>query len=100
MNITLKNGKTIKLEFTPIVLEYLSDYEGGIEELKKDIENGNTMYVANHIVYSILCANLEEELTYKQALSLVNVLDVERIIDFVNQQDITTTQKSQNRKRH
>lgn len=36
MNLTLKNGETINLEVGPLFLEYLDDYEGGIEQLIAD----------------------------------------------------------------
>ena len=36
MEIELKNGENLTLEVTPLLLEYIEDYEGGIEQLKKD----------------------------------------------------------------
>ena len=36
MEIVLRNGEKIKLDWNPIVLEYLEEYEGGLEQLKKD----------------------------------------------------------------
>ena len=38
MEIELKNGENLTLEVTPLLLEYIEDYEGGIEQLKKDAQ--------------------------------------------------------------
>ena len=38
MEIELKNGEKIILEVTSLFLEYIEDYEGGLEQLKKDAE--------------------------------------------------------------
>lgn len=102
MKITLKNGKTIVLDWNSIIFEYLCDYEGGIEALKEDIkEEKNQMYIANHIVYSVIRGNVDEELTYRQAISLVQVDDIDKIIDFFNKNCSTSaTTQNQNYKRH
>lgn len=90
MEIELKNGENLTLEVTPLLLEYIEDYEGGIEQLKKDAQgnkdkNGYTksMYATNHILYSIIASNYDEPLTYRQAVRLVKLEDVELIVDFV-----------------
>lgn len=90
MEIELKNGEKLILEVTPLLLEYIEDYEGGIEQLKKDAEgnkdkNGYTksMYATNHILYSIIASNYDEPLTYRQAVRLVRLEDIEKIVDFV-----------------
>lgn len=90
MEIELKNGENLTLEVTPLLLEYIEDYEGGIEQLKKDAQgnkdkNGYTksMYATNHILYSIIASNYDEPLTYRQAVRLVRLEDVEPIVDFV-----------------
>lgn len=90
MEIELKNGENLTLEVTPLLLEYIEDYEGGIEQLKKDAQgnkdkNGYTksMYATNHILYSIIASNYDEPLTYRQAVRLVKLEDIESIINFV-----------------
>lgn len=90
MEIELKNGQKLILEVTSLLLEYIEDYEGGIEQLKKDAkgekdEKGYTksMYATNHIIYSIIASNYDEPLTYRQAVRLVKLEDVERIVDFI-----------------
>ena len=35
MEIELKNGEKLILEVSSLLLEYIEDYEGGIEQLKK-----------------------------------------------------------------
>ena len=90
MKIELKNGQELILEVTPLLLEYIEDYEGGLEQLKKDAQGGKdkngyskAMYATNHILYSIIASNYDEPLTYRQAVRLVKLEDVERIINFV-----------------
>ena len=90
MEIQLKNGQNLILEVTPLFLEYIEDYEGGLEQLKKDAQgekdkNGctKTMYATNQILYAIIASNYNENLTYKQAVRLVKLDDIEKIIEYV-----------------
>nr|DAY96325.1 MAG TPA: hypothetical protein [Caudoviricetes sp.] len=107
MEIELKNGENLTLEVTPLLLEYIEDYEGGIEQLKKDAQgnkdkNGYTksMYATNHILYSIIASNYDEPLTYRQAVRLVKLEDVELIVDFVikNTPEVSKTSNINNSK--
>ena len=53
MNLTLKNGETINLEVGPLFLEYLDDYEGGIEQLIADWKaKENLMYIINFCLFN------------------------------------------------
>lgn len=90
MEIELKNGETLTLEVSPLILEYIEDYEGGMEQLKKDAQgqkdkNGYTkaMYATNQLLYAIIASNYNTPLTYRQAVRLVKLEDVERIIKFI-----------------
>lgn len=90
MEIELKNGEKLILEVTPLLLEYIEEYEGGIEQLKKDAEgekdeNGytRTMRATNHILYIAVASNYDEPLTYRQAVKLVKLEDIKSIVDFV-----------------
>lgn len=90
MEIELKNGEKIFLEVTPLILEYLEDYDGGVEQLKKDARgvkdvNGytKTMYAANQLIYALIASNYDKPLTYRQAVRLVKIEDVTKIADFV-----------------
>lgn len=90
LEIQLKNGENIILEVTPLLLEYIEDYEGGIEQLKKDAQgqkdkNGytKTMYATNQLLYAIITSNYNTPLTYRQAVRLVKLEDMERIVKFV-----------------
>lgn len=103
MNLELKNGKKISLDLNPIVLEYLSNYDGGIEQMRQDIKDKtNLMYVANHIAYSMLCGNIEEKLTFREAMSLIKIEDVNTIIDYIinNTPNIETNPSNSTIKRH
>lgn len=90
MEIELKNGEKLILEVTPLLLEYLEDYEGGIEQLKKDAQgqkdiNGytKTMYATNQLLYAIIASNYNTPLTYRQAVRLVKLEDIDKIVKFI-----------------
>lgn len=92
MEIKLKNGEKLTLEVTPLLLEYIEDYEGGIEQLKKDVQgqkdkNGytKTMSVTNQLLYAIIASNYHEPLTYRQAVRLVKLEDIEKIVNFTTE---------------
>lgn len=92
MEIELKNGQKIILEVTPLILEYVEDYKGGIEQLKKDAQgqkdvNGysKTMYATNQLLYAIIASNYDTPLTYRQAVRLVKLEDVDKIIKFASE---------------
>lgn len=90
MEIELKNGETLILEVSSLMLEYVEDYKGGIEQLKKDAQgnkdaNGytKTMYATNQLLYAIMASNYDMPLTYRQAVRLVKLEDISRIIQFI-----------------
>ena len=90
MQIELKNGEKLNLEVTPLILEYFEEYPGGVEQIKKDAEgekdkNGytRTMYATNQLLYAIIASNYDTQLTYRQAVRLVKLEDIENIADFV-----------------
>lgn len=90
MEIELKNGQKIILEVSPLLLEYIEDYEGGIEQLEKDARGDKdragytkTMRVTNCILYAVVASNIDEPLTYRQAVRLVKLEDIEKIVSFV-----------------
>lgn len=92
MEIELKNGEKLILEVTPLILEYVEDYKGGIEQLKKDAQgqkdvNGysKTMYATNQLLYAMIASNYDVPLTYRQAVRLVKLEDVDRIIKFASE---------------
>lgn len=103
MEIELKNGEKLILEVTPLLLEYIEDYEGGIEQLQQDAQSGKDkdgyskrMYATNHILYAMIASNYDEPLTYRQAVRLVKLEDVEPIINFVisNTPELTNAVKN------
>lgn len=86
MKITLKNGKTIRLNWSSLIFEKLEEYKGGLDKLKEDSENPNMkIKVINYMVYAIVSSNYPEELTLNQAVSLVEPLDIVKIMDFVDE---------------
>ena len=106
MEIELKNGENLTLEVTPLLLEYLEDYKGGFKQLIKDAQGTKnsdgytrTMYASNHLLYAIIASNYDVPITYRQAVRLVKLEDVEKIVDFViqNAQTIPNEKKSEHR---
>lgn len=88
MKIILKNGKEIDLDWNPIVYEYLEEYDGGIEQLRKDLDEKNSYYlVMNFIIYCMIQAVYDEEISYREAISLVDVEDYPKIIDYIIQKE-------------
>ena len=90
MEIQLRNGEKLNLEVTSLLLEYIEDYKGGIEQLLKDAQgqkdaNGCTrsMYATNQLLYAIIASNYDKPLTYRQAVRLVKLEDIDRILDFI-----------------
>lgn len=103
MEIELKNGEKLILEVSPLLLEYIEDYKGGIEQLKKDAQgqkdpNGytKTMYATNQLIYAVIASNYDAPLTYRQAVRLVKLEDVEKISKFVIDNIPETNQKTEN----
>ena len=90
MEIQLKNGETLILEVTSLMFEYIEDYAGGVEQLLKDAQgqkdkNGYTkrMYATNQLLYAIIASNYDTPLTYRQAVRLVKLEDIEKILEFI-----------------
>ena len=105
MEIQLKNGETLILEVTSLMLEYIEDYKGGIEQLLNDAQgqkdkNGytRTMYATNQLLYAIIASKYDQPLTYRPAVRLVKLEDVDKIVDFIlkNIPSINTTQEQNN----
>ena len=90
MEIGLKNGEKLNLEVTSLLLEYVEDYKGGVNQLLKDAqgeknENGYTrsMYATNQLLYAVIASNYDKPLTYRQAVRLVKLEDISRILNFI-----------------
>ncbi len=89
LEIELRNGEGLVLEVTPLFLEYAQDYEGGIEQLQIDANSSNKIAnarVTNHLLYTIIASNYKEELSYSEAVRLVKVEDIAKIIGFINEE--------------
>jgi len=107
MEIELKNGEKLVLEVTPLFFEYIEDYQGGIEQLKRDAQgqkdkNGytRTMYATNQLLYAIIASNYDAHLTYKQAVRLVKLEDVNRIIKFIDENTPDNNQETEEIQTH
>ena len=83
MEIILKNGEKLNLDWSPVVIEYLEDYDGGLKQLKNDLESKeNPFRIFNFIIYSFIAAVYPIDIGYREALSLVDPNDLEKIVDF------------------
>ena len=109
MIITLKNGKNVDIQWNFMFLEFLEEYPGGFKALKQDYnKQNNLMKIHNHFLYSIIRANVEEPLKYREVLSLIETKDMKRLIDFVvknfkemdefKKKDVNMTQKKKKKK--
>lgn len=84
MDIELKNGESIHLEIGPLFMEYLDDYDGGIEKLLADWKNKvNTMYISNHFAYAAIASNYDKPIDYRNTLKLIKLDDLIKIVEFV-----------------
>lgn len=88
MVITLKNNKKLDLKWSFLVLEYLEEYstdEGsGIVQIRKDIsKKKNQLKIYNFFTYAIIRANIDEPLTYREAVNLVEFKDYQKIVKFI-----------------
>lgn len=82
--IILKNGKRIKLEWNFLVLEYLEEYEGGLKAIQQDIKfKRNELKVSNMLCYAVINANIDDPLTYREILRLLNLKSLRNIMKFV-----------------
>lgn len=89
LEIELRNGESLVLEVTPLFFEYAEDYEGGIEQLQIDANSCNEIAnacVTNHLLYAIVASNYKEELSYGEAVRLVKVEDIAKVIRFINEE--------------
>lgn len=86
IKITLKNGVNARLEWNYLVLQYIEEELGGITKLNKKFLKDNEVKTMNTFVYALVQANMDEELTYKQAIRLVKVEDIPEIFDFVQEE--------------
>lgn len=90
MEIQLKTGESLILEVTPLMLEYIEDCDCGIKKLldfaqgKKD-QNGcsRRMYATNQLLYAIIASNYSTPLTYRQAVGLVKLEDIDKILEYI-----------------
>ena len=84
MEITLRNGEKINLDISPIIFEYLEEYDGGLQQLLEDSKGTEHRFLAfNFIVYCFVISSIDEDLNYRQVLRLVNINDYYDIANFV-----------------
>lgn len=84
LKIILKNGETVRLDWNMLVLQLVEEELGSIDKLTEEFLDNNQMKTFNVFTYALLQANLDEELTFKQAVRLVKFEDMEIIGQFVS----------------
>lgn len=91
MQITLKNGETIKLAWNWLVVERLEQEVGSLNNLnKKNVKQRGEARTMGDAVYAVVQANYSKEMPRNELLSLINYEDIERIGLFIeknNQKD-------------
>lgn len=108
--ITLKNSTRVVLKWNFLVLEYLEEYPGGIHALQNDIKfKRNEVKITNAFCYAAINANIDEPLTYREILQLLDIKSVRTITRFIekNQKELeefkkkdpTSFQKSKTKKK-
>ena len=86
MEICLKNGEKIKIEISPLYLEYLDDYDGGINQLILDWrKKKNQLYIVNFFVYAMIASNLSRPISYRDALKMIEMEDFERVVTYISE---------------
>lgn len=84
MQLTLKNGKTIKLNWNWLVVERLEETVGSLENLnEKNIKKRGEAKTMGDIAYAVVQANINEEMTRFELMNLINMEDMTRIAEFV-----------------
>lgn len=81
MQIKLKDGQELNIEMNLKVFQYLNEYENGVEGLKKNLWNDY-----NHIIYSVVKANVDDSVDVKKIIPLIKFEDNLKILDFCNEQ--------------
>lgn len=81
MQIKLKNNQELNIEMNSKVFQYLNEYENGINGLKNDLWNAY-----NHIIYSVVKANVDDSENVQKLISLIKFEDILKILDFCNEQ--------------
>lgn len=81
--LTLKNGDKIELQWSFLIMQYLEDYEGGLKQLKKDMQSKrNLLKIQSLLLYAAVRANYDKKLSYQEAIRLVDIKDLEMINNF------------------
>ncbi len=81
--LTLKNGDKIELQWSFLIMQYLEDYEGGLKQLKKDMQaKKNLLKIQSLLLYAAVRANYDKKVSYQEAVRLVNVKDLKMINSF------------------
>ncbi|WZU02693.1 hypothetical protein MGH68_07300 [Erysipelothrix sp. D19-032] len=89
MILQLKSGQAIKLEWNYLVLEYLEEREGSMELLQEKVNQTNDLEkvrLSNSFIYAVIQANVDDVMTYKQAIRSVKPEDYPRVFAFIQKQ--------------
>lgn len=81
--ITLKTGEVIKLEWNYLVLQTIEEQVGSLKKLNKKYIENNEIKVFNIFAYAVIQASMDDEITLRQAIRLVEFDDMEKIAKFV-----------------
>lgn len=84
--ITLKTGQVIKLEWNYLVLQTIEQEVGSLNNLTNEYIENNEIKVFNIFAYAVIQAGMDEEITLRQAIRLIEFGDMEKIAKFVEKE--------------
>lgn len=83
MIITLKNNDKVELEYNFYILKYLEEYKGGYKKLEKDLKNKSNYFdLISTVIYALLRSNYDIPITIEEAVKLINMQDIPKIMDW------------------
>lgn len=95
MQITLKNGETVRLTWNWLTVERIEEVVGSLEGLtKKGMKKRGQAKTAGDIVYAVVQSCLDKEYQRNELLKLIDVDDFESIIQFVVKNEEKAGQKA------
>lgn len=84
MQITLKNGVSVRLTWNWLTIERIEEVVGGLDALTdKGMKERGQAKTAGDIVYAVVQSSLDKEYPRNHLLSLIETDDFEKIIEFI-----------------
>lgn len=86
MQLKLKNGKVVHLQWNWLVIERLESTVGDLKQLtKKNIAKRGEAKMLGDMAFAVVQANLDEEITRDDLVKLIQFEDMKKIGEFVKE---------------